>query len=190
MIGSLKGRVICIFDDFITLEVCGVGYNVYLLSSLIKTLKVGDELFCFIEHVIRENVSSLYGVICLDELKCLRKLVAVNGVSYKIGMSVIDKLGLEGFWSALSREDYMAFKGTGVGKKIFSRILNEIKLSCHVPIVNNEEFNQEAVSALVNLGYSNADAHSVVSEICKEGENLCTEDVIRYSLKKLSSSVL
>ncbi len=180
MIAKLKGVVEHIFDSFLILDVNGVGYKIYVLKSVLSSAKVGSEISFFIEYVLRENDVKLYGMCLLEEIDCLKSLASISGISYKTGISVLNKLGCQGFWDAIESKNHSSFKGTGVGKKMFSRILTDMGSNL------KSNLNQDAISALTNLGYEHSLVYKIVRDITLEENNADTEVIIRKSLNKLA----
>lgn len=189
MIGSLSGTIDEIDNNHIILNVNGVGYIIYLSAKSLNFCKINKKLTLFIETYFntRENTSQFYGFINKEEQKCLRLLVKVNGISYKIAMSILSKLTPEQFFSAVANEDKVLLKISGLGAKLINRIITELHSKVSITDVNNDPIQEDAVSALINLGYEKIKAYESIREIQNESPNLQTQDMIRIALKNLSA---
>lgn len=190
MIGNLSGTVDEVHSDRIILNVNNVGYIVYLSSKTLGFCSVGNRIKLFIETYSnsREGISQLYGFTNQEEQKCLRLLVKVSGVSYKTAMSILSKLTPEQFFSAVANEDKVLLKISGLGPKLINRIITELcgKVS-KLKVNDNNSVQEEAVSALINLGYEKMKAYDTIKKIQDESPNMETKEIIRMALKNLST---
>lgn len=189
MIGSLSGIVDEVHSDHITLNVNDVGYIVYLSAKALGLCSVGSRVKLLIETYSnsRENIPQLYGFMNKEEQKCLRLLVKVSGVSYKTAMSILSKLTPEQFFSAVASEDKVLLKISGLGPKLINRIITELHSKVSKLEVNNHPIQEDAVSALINLGYEKMKAYDTIKKIQDESPNLETKDMVRMALKDLST---
>ncbi|APR98322.1 Holliday junction branch migration protein RuvA [Wolbachia endosymbiont of Folsomia candida] len=192
MIGNLSGIVDEICSDHIILNVNDVGYIVYLSAKAAGHCCVGSRIKLLIETYAnsRENVAQLYGFISKEEQQCLRLLVKVSGVSYKTAMSILSKLTPDQFFSAVANEDKMLLKISGLGPKLINRIITELQGKVSKLELNNNDshkINEDAISALINLGYEKTKAYDTIKKMLDESPNLETKDIIRMALKELST---
>ncbi|MDD9331295.1 MAG: Holliday junction branch migration protein RuvA [Wolbachia sp.] len=192
MIGNLSGTVDEIHSDHIILNVNDVGYIVYLSVKVLSACSVGNKVKLLIETYSnsRENVAQLYGFINKEEQSCLRLLVKVNGVSYKTAMSILGKLTPEQFFLAVANENKNLLKMSGLGTKLVNRIITELHGKVSKLETNNSNHNpvkEDAISALINLGYEKIKAYHTIKKIQDESPNLETRDIIRMALKDLST---
>ncbi|MGL9717839.1 MAG: Holliday junction branch migration protein RuvA [Wolbachia sp.] len=189
MIGNLNGTVDEIHSDHIILNVNDVGYIVYLSAKALNVCSAGSKIKLLIETYAknRENITQLYGFINKEEQSCLRLLVKVSGVSYKTAMSILSKLTPEQLFLAIVNEDKVALKMSGLGLKLINRIITELSGKVSKLEVNNSNFNpinEDALSALINLGYDKMKAYDIIK---KYRPNLDTKEIIRAALKELST---
>lgn len=192
MIGNLSGIVDEVRSDHIILNVNDVGYMVYLSAKTLSACAIGSRIKLLIETYAnnRENVAQLYGFISKEEQQCLRLLVKVSGVSYKTAMSILSKLTPEQLFLAIMNEDKVALKMSGLGLKLINRIITELSGKVSKLEINNNNFNpinEDALSALINLGYEKMKAYDTIKKIQDESSNLDTKDIIRMALKELST---
>ncbi|WP_250296118.1 Holliday junction branch migration protein RuvA [Wolbachia endosymbiont of Oedothorax gibbosus] len=190
MIGNLSGIVDEVRSDHIILNVNDVGYMVYLSAKTLSACAIGSRIKLLIETYAnnRENTAQLYGFISKEEQQCLRLLVKVSGVSYKTAMSILSKLTPEQLFLAIMNEDKVALKMSGLGLKLINRIITELSGKVSKLEINNNNFhpiNEDALSALINLGYEKMKAYDTIKKIQDESLNLDTKDIIRMALKTL-----
>ncbi|MDG7057263.1 MAG: Holliday junction branch migration protein RuvA [Wolbachia endosymbiont of Penenirmus auritus] len=189
MIGNLSGIVDEVHSDHIILNVNDVGYIVYLSAKTLNTCSTGSKIKLLIETCAnnRENITQLYGFISRKEQQCLRLLVKVSGVSYKTAMSILSKLTPEQLFLAIMNEDKSTLKISGLGLKLINRIITELSGKVSKLEINNSNFhpiNEDALSALINLGYEKTKAYDTIK---KYRPNLDTKEIIRMALKELST---
>ncbi|MDM8335213.1 Holliday junction branch migration protein RuvA [Wolbachia pipientis] len=192
MIGSLSGIVDEVRSDHIVLNVSDVGYIVHLSAKALNACSTGSRIKLLIETYAnnRENITQLYGFISKEEQRCLRLLVKVSGVSYKTAMSILSKLTPEQLFLAIANEDKVTLKMSGLGPKLINRIITELNSKVSKLGVNNNDFcpiKEDAISALINLGYEKMKAYDTIKKIQDESPNLETKDIIRAALKELST---
>ncbi|MGL5029008.1 MAG: Holliday junction branch migration protein RuvA [Wolbachia pipientis] len=192
MIGNLSGIVDEVRSDHIILNVNDVGYIVYLSAKTLSACAIGSRIKLLIETYAnnRENTTQLYGFISKEEQRCLRLLVKVSGVSYKTAMSILSKLTPEQLFLAIMNEDKVTLKMSGLGLKLINRIITELSGKVSKLEINNNNFNpinEDALSALINLGYEKMKAYDTIKKIQDESSNLGTKDIIRIALKELST---
>ncbi len=192
MIGNLSGIIDEVRSDHIILNVNDIGYMVYLSAKTLNACSIGSRVKLLIETYAnnRENIAQLYGFIGKEEQQCLRLLVKVSGVSYKTAMSILSKLTPEQLFLAIMNEDKIALKMSGLGQKLINRIITELSGKVSKLETNNSNFhpiNEDALSALVNLGYEKMKAYDTIKKIQDKPSNLDTKDIIRMALKELST---
>ncbi len=184
MIGRLTGVVDEINSDHVILNVNGVGYIVYLSAKSLNLCSLCDSVKFFIDTHGKDNVTQLYGFITKEEQSCLRLLVKVNGISYKTAMTILSRMGPDQVLSAIAGGDKVAFKLSGLGPKLIVRVItelqNEVSKFNISPIIE-----EDAIPALINLGYDRLKVYNVVKNIKDNSPNLKSEDIIRKALKDL-----
>ncbi|CCE77151.1 MULTISPECIES: Holliday junction branch migration protein RuvA [Wolbachia] len=190
MIGNLSGIVDEVCRDHIILNVNDVGYIVYLSAKTLSACSIESRVKLLIDTYAnsRENVAQLYGFISKEEQQCLRLLVKVSGVSYRTAMSILSKLTPEQLFLAIINEDKLALKVSGLGLKLINRIITELNGKVSKLEINNNHFHsisEDALSALINLGYERTKAYDTIKKIEDESPNLDTKDIIRMALKTI-----
>jgi len=204
MIGKLKGVVDEIGEDYCIIDVHGVGYVVTCPARILGRLPgPGEATMLHIETYVREDMIRLYGFATTLEREWFRLLQTVQGVGAKVALSVLSTLSPAELANAIALRDLaMVSRAPGVGKRVAERIVTELKTKA--PALAGDAagqigFSQElgegaapapaadAVSALVNLGYSRDIAASAVAAAMKSaGENADSGALIRLGLRELA----
>jgi Holliday junction DNA helicase RuvA len=204
MIGKLKGVIDSYGDDFVILDVNGVGYVVQCSGRTLQHLpRVGEAASLAIETQVREDAIRLFGFTSNAERDWFRLLQSVQGVGSKVALAILGILGPAELATALGTQDKaMVARAPGVGPKLAARIVAELKDKAPVfghvdPAVarlsGEDETKsapkpiQDAISALVNLGYGRPQAAVAVAASVKAlGEGAETSALIRRGLKELA----
>lgn len=209
MIGKLKGILESHGEDFLILDVHGVGFIVQCSSRTLQNLpETGTPLSLLIETQVREDSIKLFGFTTNGERDWFRLLQNVQGVGSKVALAILGIFTPPDLAQAIAAQDkIMISRAPGVGPKLAARILAELKDK--VPAFNEpvplaaaraamRSFGgkttavpaavEDAVSALVNLGYGRPQAASAVANaVSALGEATAAGDLIRCGLKELSS---
>ena len=199
MIGKLRGRVDAVSEEGVVLDVGGVGYLVQVAARTGDRLSVGSEISLLIETVVREDAIKLFGFTLSEEKAWFRLLQEVQGVGARTALAVLSALSTEELIAAIAAQDHVPVaRAHGVGPKLAKRIVTELKdkapaASVVVPFKGapiatpKAGARADAISALVNLGYPNAQAASAIDRtLAKLGETAKVEELIREGLKAVS----
>ncbi len=204
MIGKLSGVIDSYGDDFIILDVNGVGYVVQCSTRTRQSLpKIGEAASLAIETQVREDAIRLFGFASDAERDWFRLLQSVQGVGAKVALAILGIFSPADLGSALAMQDKaMVSRAPGVGPKLAARIVAELKDKAPAfvsidPAVARlagvEESRsapkpvQDAISALVNLGYGRPQAAAAVGASLRAlGEGAETGALIRRGLKELA----
>jgi Holliday junction DNA helicase RuvA len=204
MIGKLKGIIDSYGDDFIILDVGGVGYQVHCSARTLQELPgTGQPATLSIETHVREDQIRLFGFRSDVEREWFRLLQTVQGVGAKVALSVLGTLRPAELASAIAmRDKAMVARTPGVGPKVAERIVTELKdkapayaevdpavirLAGSIDDRRAPQPVADAVSALVNLGYGQPQAASAIAAATREaGEGANVASLIRLGLKELA----
>jgi holliday junction DNA helicase RuvA len=209
MIARLKGRVDAVEMDSAIIDVGGVGYLVMCSARTLRRLgSTGQAVTLEIETRVREDAFDLYGFFDRGERDWFRRLTTVQGVGSRVALAILSVLEPDQIVTAIAAQDRKALeRADGVGPKLAARIVNELKdkvgdlrlgaaasAGAPVPAAGGGIASRpdavlidDAVSALVNLGYKRSDAFgAVVGVVSKLGADAAFNTVIRESLKELS----
>lgn len=200
MIAKLTGVIDTIGETSLILDVGGVGYFVSCSSRTLSTLGLkGEQITLFIETIMRAESLHLYGFKDQAEQDCFRLLTTVQGVGTRMGLALLSALSPADIYQAIASQDKTILtRADGVGPKLASRITTELKdkvpkeltyTATVYPLPSSTPMVQEALSALVNLGYRRFEAMTAVNKAQQDlGETATLNDLIRQGLSLLSRS--
>ncbi|MDM8569555.1 Holliday junction branch migration protein RuvA [Thiotrichales bacterium HSG1] len=180
----------------LVIEVNGVGYDILApMSTFYNLSELNSEIKLLTHLSIRDDSHVLYGFLIVAERELFRSLIRVNGVGPKLALSILSSIELNTFVQCINDNDIMQLtRIPGIGKKTAERLVIEMRdylkntdslISTAKPIVNLapklETPVEDAISALIALGYKPVDASNRVKSIAKDDMN--SEDLIRQALQ-------
>jgi Holliday junction DNA helicase RuvA len=204
MIGKLKGVIDSYGEDYVIVDVNGVGYQVQCSARTLQSLPAqGSPVTLSIETYVREDMIRLFGFASDLEREWFRLLQTVQGVGAKVALAVLGTLKPSELANAIALRDKAAIARTpGVGAKVAERIVTELKdktpafgdidpavvrISAEVDENRAPQPVRDAVSALVNLGYGQPQAAAAIAAALREaGDGADTAKLIRLGLKELA----
>lgn len=193
MYNYIKGTIIESSQNLIVIEAGGIGYELNVSTNAVRELtKNGGEVTVYCRLNVREDDMSLFGFASKQEKAMFEKLVTVSGVGPKLALTVLSGLSVSELSGAIvSANASVLSKIKGVGKKTAERIVLELKDKVSAEYADNVEAplapetlpkaNEEAVMALMTLGFTRAEAVASVSSVQKDGMTL--EELIFAALK-------
>lgn len=207
MIAKLKGLVDSSGEDWVIMDVGGVGYLVSGSSRMLSSLpRPGEAAMLHIETIVREDAISLFGFADVQERDLFRLLTSVQGVGAKVALAILSTLSPTDLQNAIAAQDKTAVaRAKGVGPKVATRIVTELKDkvtglvfqpkgvqapagAAPATAANDSGVVADAVSALSNLGYKPVDAHGAVARVLAElGDDADVAAIVPAALKELSS---
>ncbi len=199
MYSYIKGTIEEIRLDSIVIENNNIGYKINVSLNTIKDLQIGKLAKIYTKLIVREDDMSLCGFSSNEEMKMFELLTSVSKIGPKVGLGILSFATPGQIGAYILSEDVAKLsKAPGVGKKTAERIVLELKdkvdktsvefeptLLSNAPIGISQD---EAVDALLALGYSSAEAKEAVQKCKKDGLN--TEDIIKKSLSYIMSKSL
>jgi Holliday junction DNA helicase RuvA len=203
MIGKLKGILDTYGEDYVIVDVGGVGYLVHCSARTLQALPAqGEAVTLAIETHVREDQIKLFGFTGDIEREWFKLLQTVQGVGTKVALAILSTLKPGDLASAIALRDKAAItRSPGVGPKVAERIVTELKdkapayadvdpavirLSGQVDENRAPKPISDAVSALVNLGYGHPQAAAAIAAAARSaGEGAETKQLIRLGLKEL-----
>ena len=205
MISLLDGVVFEKAADSVILMVGGVGFHVAVpVSTLEKIPDKGDQVQLFTYLQVREDLLQLYGFHSRDERKTFEKLISVNGVGPKVALAIISSIRISNLVQAIEGGQHAVLnKVSGVGKKTAERIVLELKgklteiglesmaaeagESAGVSIPAGDPRAEEAVAALVALGYSRQRAQQAIANALEQEGAMTanTSQLVRFALSRM-----
>ena len=175
MIGRLEGHLHRVDPGTVLIDVGGVGYLVSTTLRAFQALAGREEAALWIHTQVRDDAIVLFGFPDREELEAFSKLIAVAGVGPRTALAVLSTLTADELAEVVDAGDLARLQRTpGVGRKTAERILLELK------------DRGDAVSALVNLGYSQRDAVRSVDAVWSDADGANLGELLRLALQKLT----
>ncbi|WP_428680943.1 Holliday junction branch migration protein RuvA [Reyranella sp.] len=203
MIAKLKGLVDSVDTDSAVIDVGGVGYLVSASARTLRDLTVGGPATMLVETIVREDAIALYGFLQAKERDWFRILTTVQGVGARVALSILSTLSPDEIVRAIAAQDRATLsRPPGVGPKLAARLVTELKDKAAAfgiapsPTLESRSgeaaspagsINEDAVSALVNLGYKRVEAFGAVARATQRlGDGAGLDAVIRAGLQDLA----
>lgn len=202
MFYSITGTVVFADENSVALDCNGVAFRLYTtLNTLRKCAAVGEKQTLFTYLNVREDALDLFGFADKSELDCFKMLIGVSGVGPKAGLAVLSQLSPDRLAVCVAGGDVKSITAAqGVGAKIAQRIVLELKGKLDSFAGSSAALGdiaaaqkatvsyagEDAVNALVMLGYSRSEASIAVGKL--DG-NLSTEEMIKQALKQLAKNL-
>jgi Holliday junction DNA helicase RuvA len=202
LIAKLKGVVDSVDEGSAVIDVNGVGYLVSASSRTLRDLLVGQPVTLLVETIVREDAIALYGFLLTAERDWFRILTTVQGVGARVGLSILSTLSPDEIARAIAAGDKASLsRPAGVGPKLAARLATELKdkaaafgvapaparTTDTVTPAAPGSLNEDAVSALVNLGYRRVEAFGAVARVTQRlGPEAPLDAVIRAGLQELA----
>lgn len=203
MYSYIKGELSeIVAENHIVVENGGIGYNIYIPGQVLSLLPgVGEEVKIYTYLCVREDAFILYGFLTRDDLNVFKLLIGVSGIGPKGARAILSVMSTDDLRFAVLSDDAKAIaKAPGVGNKTAQRLIIELKdkLSLEDAFEQKLSHTQEAVSgnglkgirneaveALVSLGYSSTEALKVLRDI-EITEDSSVEDILKLALKQMA----
>jgi Holliday junction DNA helicase RuvA len=200
LIAKLKGVVDTVDADSAIVDVGGVGYLVSASARTLRELAAGDAVTVLVETIVREDAIALYGFLETAERDWFRILTTVQGVGARVALSILSTLSPDEIARAIAAQDRATLsRPAGVGAKLAARLATELKdkaaafgvaplgKGVEAPAMPAGSINEDAVSALVNLGYKRVEAFGAVARVTQRlGADARLDAVIRAGLQELA----
>lgn len=201
LISYIRGTLEYINENFIIVENNDIGYNIQISQMTLSNLpQKGDIVKIYTYMNVKEDAISFYGFLKMEELDVFNMLITVSGVGPKGALSMLSSMSPGQILLAIVTEDIVALsRGQGIGKKTAQRITLELrdKVKSNVIIEDSNNFDslnknnnsnksekQDAIEALLGLGFSRSEAVKAVMDTSNDEMN--SQQIIKNALKKLS----
>lgn len=199
MIAKLTGLLERIYDEAVLIDVKGVGYKVLVSKRALQQMPaLSEPLVLWTETVMRNEQPHLCGFLEEVETEWFTTLTQVQGVGAKVALSILSTLNSEElFESIVNQKSAILAKADGVGPKLASRIVLELKGKKTLPtsnmpitkfdttVINQNKESEDVISALINLGYNkNEAANAVANAINKISEPITLEILLKLALQE------
>jgi Holliday junction DNA helicase RuvA len=193
MIDYIKGNITQITPTFLTIETGGIGYSINISLTTFAKLEGKNDYKILIHEVIREDSHQLFGFADKEERDVFRSLISVTGIGAATARMMLSSLNPAEIEKAIIGSDVNLLKSVkGIGLKSAQRIIVDLKDKLGKQAGTGEIFafadntrREEALSALVMLGFAKSAVLKVLDKIIREEKNLTVEDLIRRALKNL-----
>lgn len=201
MISFIKGELADIKEKYIVLECNNIGYEIFLPASAIMELpprKSTVKIYTYLH--VKEDGLSLYGFLTRDDLEMFKLLITVNGIGPKGALGILSGITADEIRFAILAEDTRTLaKAPGIGAKTAGKIILELRDKLKLEEAFEQKLKNEAgrldsgsiygkredaISALMALGYSSSEAYRIVTQI-EITDDMSTEDIIKLCLKKI-----
>mgnify|MGYP000010606479 FL=1 len=202
MIGYVKGILEEADDQCIIVDNHGIGYRIFVPGSVFSgVIPIGQEVKVYTYLNVKEDAMQLYGFATRDDLRVFKLLLGVNGIGPKAGLGILSALSADDLRFAVLADDAAAIaKAPGIGKKTAQKLILELKDKLDLEDAFEQKLAnqaatdttetagdsqlQEAVQALVALGYPNTDALRAVKKV-EGAETMDVETLLKAALKKM-----
>ena len=195
MIDYIKGNSIEITPTDMVLECYGIGYKILISLQTYEALNGKTDVQVYIHHYLREDEELYYGFATKDERELFRLLIGVSGIGASTARMMLSSLTSDEIRNAILAEDINKIKSIkGIGLKSAQRLILELKDkvvkgagsdNSSLFQTSNPGVTEEAVTALVMLGFTKANVNKAVSAVLKESPDATLEEIIKQSLKRL-----
>ncbi|HSW92914.1 MAG TPA: Holliday junction branch migration protein RuvA [Gammaproteobacteria bacterium] len=200
MIGQLRGIILQKQPPQLLLDVQGVGYEIDApMGTFYRLPEIGQEVTLMIHFIVREDAHHLYGFFSEEERQLFRTLLKVNGVGPRLALTILSSIHPDEFVQCVQNNDTASLvRLPGVGKKTAERLIIEMRDKLAVlqpqskvtltPMLSSDRSGrhqavQDAISALISLGYKPQEASRMVSKVDESASN--SEDIIRKALREM-----
>ena len=201
MISYIKGKLTEVEDGIIVVENNGIGFNIHVPATVISSFSsIGDEVKVYTYLQIREDAHSLFGFLSRDDLNIFKMLINVNGIGPKGALAILSTISPDDLrFAILSDDAKLIATAPGIGSKTAQKLILELKdkikleetfesYSKSVNTVKTDDVliaKNEAVEALVSLGYGSTEAMKAVRDV-ENADELDSEEILKRALKKLA----
>ena len=194
MIYSLRGKIIEIAPTSCVVECSGVGYSVGISLQTSDKIKINENIFIYIQQIIREDANLLFGFNTLLEKEMFNLLISVNGVGAVSTLIMLSTFSLQEIASAIqSGNSGLIQKAKGIGTKTAERIIVDLRDKVqkfglseeNISNFSDNKTKEESLSALEVLGIPKKMSEKIADRILKENPAFTTEELVKQILKKI-----
>lgn len=197
MIAYLKGKLVYKDPTFVIIDISGVGYHVKISLQTYSKIKDEEHIMLLTYLNIKEDAHTLYGFKEENEKRLFLHLISISGVGPNTGLMILSSLSSDELETAIAQEDFRTIQNVkGVGAKTAQRIVLELKDKIRKDVLLeqgqvqsgfigvNNKIREEALQALITLGFPKATAEKNIAAVLKKtGSEISLEELIKASLK-------
>lgn len=193
MFAYIKGSLEIKTNNYVVIDVNGVGYKIFMSQKGIETLdEIGNIVKVYTYYYVREDNISLYGFTTNEELRMFELLLSVSGIGAKSAITMLSAISPSEFViSVISNDTSKLTKVPGIGNKTAARIILELKDKLKTEqaiekdekteeVVSKQEINEEALAALQVLGYNKKEVEKILEKF--DSSKMTVEEIIKAAL--------
>ena len=210
MIGRIKGKLIEKKNDKVVIDVYGIGYVVYVTEKTARSLNLGNQtqdISLYSELLVKEDLLQLVGFLTQTEKDWFNLLRSVQGIGAKVALTILNTLDTKELLRAIRIKNELAFSSvSGIGSRMAQRLVVELSGRKDLTVLEDEEvteirdenseqasniikrkeIQQDALSALQNLGFKSVEAKNTIDKIVAEGEFNDASELVKEALRSLA----
>jgi len=210
MIGRIKGQLIEKKNDRVVIDVHGIGYVVYVTEKTARSLSLGNQaqdISLYSELLVKEDLLQLIGFLTQTEKDWFNLLRSVQGIGAKVALTILNTLDANELLRAIRMKNELAFSSvSGIGSRMAQRLVVELSGRKDLAVLEDEavvdirdedgeqslniikrkEIQQDALSALQNLGFKSAEAKSAIDKILAEDDFNDASELVKEALRSLA----
>jgi holliday junction DNA helicase RuvA len=187
MIAKITGKIAFFRNNYVVVDVNGVGYKVFVTEFTMGKIAGKEEISLFTHTYVREDTLALYGFMSLDELGMFELLISISGIGPKAGLGILTIAEPKTIRTAIiSGDPSILTRVSGVGKKTAERVILELRNKiAELPGEDqgSAKADSEAIEALVSLGYSTSQAREALKSVPEKVKDV--SERVRAALKNL-----
>jgi len=193
MIAQIKGKLVAKTPTYVIIDCGGVGYEIKISLNTFSQIGEGETCLLYTHFVVREDAQLLYGFKETSERELFRLLISVSGVGSATAIMILSSLSPNETKQAILNSDVNTLKSVkGIGAKSAERIIIDLRdkiakvdSGSTISLPSNNTVKDEALSALVMLGFAKNSAEKALNKIVKAGDDFSVEELIKRALKSL-----
>jgi len=176
MLSFIRGKIKNKGENFVILEQNNLGYKIFVNEKVLTELNQEEEAEFYLYENVREDADDLFGFLSFEELQLFEKLISVNGVGPRIALNIFATYSVEQILAAISNQQAdVLSEVSGLGSKTAERIVLELKNKIEyiegTGKIESVSVDNDALEALINLGYNKMQARDALNKVSKEIED-------------------
>ncbi len=187
MIARIKGKIAFFRDNYVVVDVAGVGYKIFVTDFAMGKIAGLEEIELYTHTYVREDTLALYGFLAFDELEMFELLISISGIGPKAAIGILSIAEPKTVRTAvISGDSSILTRVSGVGKKTAERVILELKNRIEELPGEDQKLaraDSEAIEALISLGYSTTQAREALKAVPENVKDV--SERVREALKRL-----
>lgn len=191
----INGEIVEISPSYAIIEASQIGYFFNISVNTFELINKEKAVKLFVHQVLREDTNTLYGFANKQERETFRHLISVSGIGANTARLILSSLKTNDIARAISEGDVTTFKNVkGIGLKTAQRLIVDLKdkistvgeAGDSLPFAATNHIAEEALAALIMLGFNKKNTQRVISNILKTNQNITLEDLVKQGIKQMS----